>query len=176
MKFISDATNTRGGKVSTGIRAGDGVHTRGWDAGVKVTARERGHDEFDVYMTTGSHESGRDVQVGTVKDTPDGPRWEPAAKPGRIPARVGSPAMEVVAAIPAEPWKNDQEPREYICTVISRYWPSGEPVFGTVHAYRNGDRWSADAGHYDLSQSAAVHDMIKRVGCERPAATPEGND
>jgi hypothetical protein len=48
---------------------------------VKVNPRPRDRDEFDVYLTTGSHETGHDVHVGTVKDTPDGPAWEPEDSP-----------------------------------------------------------------------------------------------
>jgi hypothetical protein len=52
------------------------VHTRGWNAGVKVIpAGSAGADEFAVYMTTGSHTAGRDAYIGTVTDTEDGPRW-----------------------------------------------------------------------------------------------------
>lgn len=152
-------------------------HVRGWDAGVKVIpdwSAPKDRDELAVFMTGGSSGSSPTRLVGTVRETPDGPRWFPAEAPGRVPARVGSPAMEVVAAIPVGAHKDNPEPDEYICAVYTRTASYGDRLsyFGTVHAYLNAEtgRWSADAGNYDLSQTAAVHDMIKRAGFERPQA------
>jgi hypothetical protein len=67
---------------------GDAVHVRGQYAGVKVNPRPRDRDEFDVYLTTGSHETAHDVLLGTVKDTPGGPVWEPAVKPARTRKKI----------------------------------------------------------------------------------------
>lgn len=69
------------GSFSAGGRRGvSWTHTRGWHAGVRVEARtpQGKPDSFDVYMTTGSGGSGRDVLLGTVHQTPGGPVWEPA--------------------------------------------------------------------------------------------------
>ena len=45
------------------------AHVRGWDSGVEVVAR---HDEtgdtFDVYVTTGSNNSGARLLIGRVND------------------------------------------------------------------------------------------------------------
>jgi hypothetical protein len=75
MRFYTTAENRRGNTVSTGLLAGNPVHTRGWNAGVKVVpmGAKGSADYFDIYMTTGSHESGHDVLIGTVTDTPAGP-------------------------------------------------------------------------------------------------------
>jgi hypothetical protein len=80
-RFWLSYTGGRGSVQRHGIPAGDGVHPRGWNAGARVTPRVRDdRDEFDVYMTTGSHDSGHSVHLGTVRDTPDGPAWEPAGQ------------------------------------------------------------------------------------------------
>jgi hypothetical protein len=78
-RFWLSYTGERGTLKQATPSPGDAVHIRGWNAGVKVNPRPRARDEFDVYLTTGSHETGHDVLLGTVKDTPDGPVWEPAA-------------------------------------------------------------------------------------------------
>lgn len=166
----------RGRKNESVCAMPDYVNVNGWDAGLRIKpGKFPGADSFEVYMTGGSHDAHGKRLAGTVRDTPSGPRWIPADKPGRVPATVGSPAMEVVAAIPVGAHRNEKEPREFIAVVHHRNWPSGEPVFGTVHAYLNDEtgRWSADAGNYDQSQSGAVHDMIARAGCERPPAATE---
>ena len=89
MRFYTSYTNRRHNSYGAGTLAGYDVHTRGWDAGVRVTPREAGpdgkQDDFDVHMTTGSHESGHNTHLGTVHGTPDGPVWEPAA--GRMTDR-----------------------------------------------------------------------------------------
>jgi hypothetical protein len=81
-RFWLSYTNQRGTLHQGTPSPGDSVHVRGQYAGVQVTPRPRDRDEFDVSMTTGSHETGLDVHLGTVKDTPDGPVWEPAVKTG----------------------------------------------------------------------------------------------
>jgi len=76
-RFYISYTNARGGQGQGSIGAGDGVHVRGWDAGVRVVPRARNSDEFDVYMTRGSHHDDEIGDwLGTVQDTPDGPVWE----------------------------------------------------------------------------------------------------
>jgi hypothetical protein len=161
-RFWLSYTNQRGTGTGASLSGGDGVHVRGWDAGVQVTPRPRDRDEFDVSMTGGSHEAGRNIPLGTVKDTADGPRWEPAGKPeapGRIPARIGS--MEVIAAIPASPHENDPDPEEYICTVTT-----GTSYFAVIRLHRDG--WvipGEEENRYDgLSQAAAIREMIRQAG------------
>jgi hypothetical protein len=80
-RFFGTGVNGRGNVVSFGGRGNAGqIHLRGWDAGVKVVpAIEGGKDAFHVYMTSGSHASARDVLLGIVHDTPDGPEWEAAS-------------------------------------------------------------------------------------------------
>jgi hypothetical protein len=93
-RFWMNYVNARESGYGASVSDGNAVHVRGWDAGVTVTPRTRGredvsaseyadHDEFDVAMTWGSHGGdGRTVLLGTVRDTEDGPRWEPAEVPG----------------------------------------------------------------------------------------------
>lgn len=77
-RFYGTAVNGRGNTVSFGGRhpAGE-IHLRGWNAGVKVVpiGVKGERDRFEVYMTTGSHASGRDILLGTVHDTADGPQF-----------------------------------------------------------------------------------------------------
>jgi hypothetical protein len=187
MRFVTDFTNSRGRKNGSSIRPGDGVHTRGWDAGVTVTARERGpagkRDEFDVYMTKGSHatDTSRAVHLGTVAGTADGPSWEPASKPGRMPARVSRSgrSMDVISGIPLASHLNATAPDGYACVVWCSSWPSGEPRFAVVHARRSpdGTGWVTEDDTYDheeYSQTAAVGKMIRATGHERPGATSLG--
>ena len=76
-RFYTTAVNGRGNQVGIGGRGAAGpVHLRGWNAGVRVVPVAGKRDSFDVYMTSGSHAAGRDVLLGTVHDTPDGPMWE----------------------------------------------------------------------------------------------------
>lgn len=75
-RFYGTGVNGRGNTVSFGGRESAGkMHIRGWNAGVKVVpVGEKGErDRFEVYMTTGSNATGRDVLLGTVHDTSDGP-------------------------------------------------------------------------------------------------------
>ncbi len=188
-RFWLSYTGGRESKQEHGISPGYGVHVRGWNTGIRITPRVRSRDEFDVYLTTGSHNEGRSVQLGTVHNTPDGPVWEPETKPGKpgkIPVRVrtaGHPsdqyAMLVVAAIPVQAHLNKTDPDEYACVVISGSWASGrEPTFGTVLATRDGDGWVTDSRAYDMgplgcprSLVGAVTEMIRMAGHERPACT-----
>jgi hypothetical protein len=80
MRFYVSYTNRRGKTYGAGTRAGDGVHVRGWDAGVRVTAQALlgGVDAFEIYMTSGSHDTSPDVLLGTVRDTPNGPEFAPS--------------------------------------------------------------------------------------------------
>jgi len=82
MRFYSSYTNRRGTDCGAAPRDGSAVHTRGWNAGVRVypgADEGTGADEFAVFMTTGSHGAGgHDVCIGTVQDTPAGPVFIPA--------------------------------------------------------------------------------------------------
>jgi hypothetical protein len=80
-RFVNTAVNGRGNEVMIGGRGAAGsTHLRGWDAGVKVVpiGNKGERDEFLIYMTGGSHAAGRNTFLGTVKDTPNGPVFEPA--------------------------------------------------------------------------------------------------
>lgn len=74
-------TNSRSKTVS--VSEPSHAHIRGWNAGVNVEARKQddGHDVFYVYMTGGSTGAHNDVLLGTVHETPNGPRWEPNPVP-----------------------------------------------------------------------------------------------
>lgn len=78
-RFFGTAVNGRGNTVSFGGRGNAGqMHLRGWNAGVKVVPHDdNGHDAFRVYMTSGSHHTSADVLLGIVRNTPDGPTFEP---------------------------------------------------------------------------------------------------
>jgi hypothetical protein len=91
-RFYTEYTNRRHKTYGAQILEGDGVHTRGWDAGARVTMRAVGPDgaadAAEVYMTWGSHDSGTAVLVGTVYDTPGGPVWVPAQVPAQRKRRI----------------------------------------------------------------------------------------
>ena len=171
MRFYSTYTNRRHNSYGAGILAGDPVHTRGWDAGVKVTARDRLRDEFDVYMTGGSHAAGRETHLGTVKDTADGPRWVPAGIAPVVPAHAdGKP---VITAIPVSSHLNEAAPSEYVCVVQTGSWPSGEPRFGTARLAREDGEWTV-TGHSDywdapMSQTQATSEIVRLAGHQLPA-------
>ena|ERR1700743_2704914 len=76
-RLYTSGINSRGNLSGHPTPSGSGVHTRGWNAGVKVVpiGVKGERDRFEVYMTTGSHASGRDVLLGTVHDTADGPQF-----------------------------------------------------------------------------------------------------
>lgn len=58
------------GHKTTGIEA----NVNGWDSGVKVSGYHTDDaDKFDIYMTTGSSGDGRELYLGTVKITEEGP-------------------------------------------------------------------------------------------------------
>lgn len=140
----------------------------GWDAGVRV---EPDHavrqDTFRVYMTGGSHDAHGKKLLGLVWDSPDGPCWEPASKPGRIPARIrfeGYPDAEIIAAIPAHSHLNQAEPGEFVTVVHYANWPSGSPRFGTVRVSWVNNQWIPLDTQDELSQTAAVTAMITRAG------------
>ena len=59
-----------------------------------MTPRARDTDEFDIYMTTGSHGAGQDVHLGTIIDSPRGPVWVPAELPAAVAIPDG-PAPDV---------------------------------------------------------------------------------
>ena len=79
-----------------------------------------------------------------------------------VPVRVGSPALQVVAAIPLG------HGNEYVCVVIQ----NARQAFGTVHAYKGTNAndesvWHASAGHYDIaSLGDALRDMCRRAGIQ----------
>ncbi len=79
-----------------------------------------------------------------------------------IPAKVGSPAMTVVAAIPY----GLHPATEYVCVTIEPSSQHGPTRYGTVHAYtHDGQTWHATAGHYGyVSQRAAIRGMVERAG------------
>lgn len=176
MRFYTSYTSRRHNTRGQAILAGDPVHTRGWDAGVKVTARGSrvSHDYFDVYMTGGSHDAHGSVHVGTVSDTPDGPRWTPAGPPAVIPVQAdGKP---VIMAIPVSSHLNQEEPAEYACVVLAGRWPSGEPRFGTARlTHDDNDKWTvtehSDYWNTPMTQTQAVTEMVEMTGHSRPACT-----
>lgn len=82
----------------------------------------------------------------------------------RLPARAGSPALRVIAAIP-------QGTGREIIAVVEQPGPyPGGQRYGTVRGYRNDlddgtVRWSAEAGHYDyLDLTRALRGMCSRAG------------
>lgn len=87
-----------------------------------------------------------------------------AGEAERLPARVGSPAMRVVAAIPV-----GSEGREVIAVVEQSGWDN--PMhWGTIRGYRSDMddgtvRWYAEAGHYDYTDlRKAIRGMCNRAG------------
>jgi hypothetical protein len=88
MRFYHDYDNRRGTNYGAGMKPGCDAHTRGWHAGVEVTVTttDDDRDAFYVRMTSGSSGGGcGSTYLGTVTDTPDGPRWEPSAS--AVPSR-----------------------------------------------------------------------------------------
>jgi hypothetical protein len=144
-------------------------HIRGWDAGVKVIpdwSAPQKRDELAVYMTGGSNGSSQTRLIGTVKDTEHGPRWEPADEPGQIPASADR--RPVIAAIPVGSHLNSDNPGEYVCVVVSGYWPSGEPRFAVVHVRSEDGTWitvsHSDYWNAPMSQTEAMGKMIQQAG------------
>lgn len=92
----------------------------------------------------------------------------------RLPARAGSPAMRVLAAIPV-----GTDGTECIA-VVEQDGPYRDGThYGTVHAYRN-DRddgtvyWSASAGRYDYRDlTRAIRGMADRAGIKVVWPRPE---
>lgn len=70
-------SNSRGNLV-TAANSKD-CYIRGWNAGVKILVSRDEHDkdEFLIYMSAGSGGYRNDTLLGTVTDTPDGPKWTP---------------------------------------------------------------------------------------------------
>ena len=70
--------NSRGNPVTA--MSPDYVHIRGWDAGVYVQAvlNKNQPDQFRIFMSKGSNGYGPGVLLGTITDTPEGPKWEAA--------------------------------------------------------------------------------------------------
>ncbi len=83
-RFYGTGVNGRGNTVSFGGQQNAGeMHLRGWDAGVKVVpiGIKGQPDVFRIYMTGGSHAATGDQLIGEVKQTPNGPVFEPAFDP-----------------------------------------------------------------------------------------------
>ena len=93
-RFYGTGVNGRGNVVSFGGQQSAGeMHLRGWDAGVRVipVGIKGEPDKFEIYMTGGSHASRETKFLGTVKDTPKGPVFEPAFDPNNF---LGNARME----------------------------------------------------------------------------------
>lgn len=75
-RFYVTTVNGRGTQKGSITSEGDATHIRGWNAGVKVVpASVHGRDALEVYVTSGSNGGKRDVYIGTVHDTDNGPEW-----------------------------------------------------------------------------------------------------
>jgi hypothetical protein len=88
-RFYTTTDNSRGNTVSAmGNKDGQGAHIRGWSAGVRVHAHpsyeDKDVDEFEIFATTGSNGYGREVHIGTVHQTSEGPVFVPAE--ARVPS------------------------------------------------------------------------------------------
>jgi hypothetical protein len=193
MAFMNSSYRGRKNEGTCGMP--DYAKVNAWDVGVRVepdlSARQ---DTLRVYLTGGSHDTHGKTLVGLAWNSDTGPKWEPAdpPKPPRIPVNVktaGHPleryAMPVIAALPVASHTNNPEPDEYICVVLTGRWPSGEPVFGTVRATREGDDWVTESRAYDMgvlgtspgpwSLVRATTEMVEMTGYSRPACTkPHG--
>lgn len=81
-RYVTNAINGRGNDTMIGGRGGavGRVHIRGWGAGVRVEPVDvKGiPDEFRIYVTRGSNGGESGKLIGIVRDTPDGPVFEPA--------------------------------------------------------------------------------------------------
>lgn len=81
-RFITYAVNGRGNTVMIGGRNPSGpARVNGWNAGVRVVpiGHKGERDAFEIYMTGGSHDAGKHVLLGEVRDTPEGPLFFPSA-------------------------------------------------------------------------------------------------
>lgn len=98
MRFYHSYDNRRGRDYGAGMKPGCDAHTRGWNAGVRVsvTTTDEDKDQFVVWMTGGSSSRHGDTYLGTVTDTKDGPHWAPSAgaKPSRS-ARAAAARREL---------------------------------------------------------------------------------
>ena len=69
---------TRLGTPASGLRA----FINGWHIGVDVYIKpqykEKDSDEIILTMTTGSGGRGRDVSIGVIRETPEGPVFTPS--------------------------------------------------------------------------------------------------
>lgn len=75
-RFYVTTVNGNGNTKGSITLEQEATHVRGWNAGVKVVpASVHGRDAFEVYVTSGSHGVKRDVYLGTVHDTDNGPEW-----------------------------------------------------------------------------------------------------
>jgi len=79
---------------------------RGWRAGVNITTGSGKTDTFNIAMTHGSSGSEGNTLIGTVTDTPDGPRFElsDAAWQAEFERRVLLKAAQDAEAGPASAW------------------------------------------------------------------------
>jgi hypothetical protein len=88
-RFYATVTNGRGNTTGVGGRSSvNCAHVRSADAGVRVTTGQAadGANMLTLHMTRGSNgETGfrQDTLLGTIRETPNGPAWEPAARAAR---------------------------------------------------------------------------------------------
>ena len=84
--FYQSHANARGNYNEGSLANGSTAHLRGWNAGVKVSPRgsgssygtSTGDDEITLAMTGGSRDDQTRKVLGTIRETGDGPVWEPA--------------------------------------------------------------------------------------------------
>ena len=116
MRFYLDYTNRRHKNYGAGTLAGYGTHTRGWNAGARVTCHgdKDERDSFSVYMTSGSGGSRGDRLLGTVHDTAEGPMWEPAG--GDIP--TGRVEIREVVREVRTPTPRDMQARVILASAL----------------------------------------------------------
>lgn len=91
-RFWSESTGARGTSRGTSVQPGSSVHTRGWDAGVRVTCRPRERDEFEVFIpgaataarltcTWGPSSIVRMARCGFRQSYPPAPQSQMARRP-----------------------------------------------------------------------------------------------
>jgi hypothetical protein len=157
-RYYTEYTNRRHKTYGAQILEGDGVHTRGWDAGARVTMRAVGPDgtadAAEVYMTWGSHDSGTAVHVGTVYDTPEGPVWVPATMPARRKRRVMPARLRAIRSPRKPPRRATQNqgawvPRLNTATVMAA-------IAGTGDEDERHPEWRPD-------QSTTPEDTLARI-------------
>lgn len=73
-KTYLSADNSHGNEVTAASPTF--AHIRGWDVGIRVTVNPEG-TRLDVYLTTGSNNSGKDEFLGSAILRTAGPQWYP---------------------------------------------------------------------------------------------------